>query len=135
MEPIAALRRVAFCEDIAQGRIIDRVRESARRQERTQWEKDHRNGVIHGEGAIAMLEKEQEMSLREEWRVEFEGRLIFWDVLASVDKETALYLVLRFCLGYSISEIECGLGVGYSRVKYMTGKAIRETQRRDSLRG
>ena len=127
MEPIAALRRIEFNADIYNGLIIDRVRESLRRQERTQREKEQRHGVIKGDGGIALLEKEQEISSYDEWKIEFDARLIFWDVLAAVDKETALYLVLRHCLGYSISEIECGLGVGYSRVKYLTNKAIRDT--------
>jgi len=65
------------------------------------------------------------MAVISEPETDFLNRLLFWDVLQNTDNETALYLVLRHCLGYSVAEISAGLNVGYNRVRHLTLKARR----------
>jgi DNA-directed RNA polymerase specialized sigma24 family protein len=54
---------------------------------------------------------------------QFEVYSIFWDMLKSFDKETALYCVLRYCLGYSRAEIAAGFGVTEYRVRLACDRA------------
>ncbi|MDR3277347.1 MAG: TnpV protein, partial [Oscillospiraceae bacterium] len=54
------------------------------------------------------------------------------DVALEVDREAALYVVLRYCLGYSAYEIACGMGVSYARVKHSVVKVRRHVEQRDA---
>jgi DNA-directed RNA polymerase specialized sigma24 family protein len=64
-----------------------------------------------------------------------ETRLIFWDCLNATDREGGLYLVLRFCLGYSMTEIALNMDVSRNRVKYKIKCALRECESRARASG
>jgi DNA-directed RNA polymerase specialized sigma24 family protein len=130
MIPIAPLRRIAFSDEIAKGYEIDVDAARFERKDRYHIERKVKFGVVSisamMEGAYLTGEEgDKKLTRYEEWKLDFETRLIFWDALRAVDRETALYLVLRFCLGYSASEVAAGLDVGFARVKYLTSKAMK----------
>ena len=101
--------------------LLDKYVEHLDRYEKTQAEKDYRNGVmftpdyqnvewLHGADATP-AEKTAIV------------RALYWDILRDLPHETALYLVLNSCMGYSKAEIAAGMNVSYARVKYLCGGA------------
>ena len=112
--PLNDVIRHSISLDVEYARMI--------RRERTLVEKDQRNGAFPLEPqAVEALSGAD---------YDYEKNVLFWDVLRDETRETALFLVLRWCLGYSAVEIAAGLGVPYSRVKDSSSKARRRWQAR-----
>lgn len=103
---IAALRKLDNDEAFGQAETIDREYEKSVRREKYEYERDAKHQTVTLTDSAASHEPDADT------------RLIFWDILRDSGNETALYLVLRHCMGYSMAEIAAGMGVTYSRVKY-----------------
>jgi DNA-directed RNA polymerase specialized sigma24 family protein len=99
---------------------IDKVMDISLRAERYQHEKEAKHGVGTLHEGIQAPDDTAKIG---------DSRSMFWDVLRDYDRETALYLVLRNCLGYSATEVAYGLGVSYARVKYLCAKAREKAAR------
>ncbi|NLV87700.1 MAG: hypothetical protein GX025_10880 [Clostridiales bacterium] len=103
------LRRVED-EILAAAYRIDRETDRFNQQERYQRERDAKNSVSY----LPDLEQIQGESSTETAAID---KAMYWDTLRSLDRETALILVLRFCMGYAGTEIAAGLNLSYHRVK------------------
>ena len=112
------LRKLS-ADDVVLSAEIEQLYEKSNRRERYLTERDHYKGTIE-------LERVPEPG----YEPDYMSVCLFWDVLRAEPHETALYLLLRHSLGYSIAEISAGLGVSYSRVKTQTAKARRSPARR-----
>ena len=123
-----ALRRIPFDDDVLYGYFLDKEIQYMDRKEKTLREKDIRNGNI---GAVSHDWIQDMYELRGQAKNDYDMHVLFWDTLAGADSESALYLVLRYCLGYSMSEISVGMGVSRHRVKYLIGKFKRGVEREE----
>ena len=118
-----ALRKLPFdLETIGKSMAVEDYIKSSNRQMRYQIEKQAKHGVLPFEEKWMTNTKYGERELQEQYEKEY----LFWDVLKDAGHETALYLVLRHCLGYSCAEIAAGLEVSYDRVRYSTLKERRK---------
>jgi DNA-directed RNA polymerase specialized sigma24 family protein len=101
---------------------LDVVTQQEERRILYQGERDEKHGVLYDDEYLAKIAAEI---------ADPERRLVFWEILSEADHETALYLVLRYCMGYSATEVACGLGVSFARVKHRCNVARRNCQKRD----
>ena len=119
---IVALRKITDEAALKLSANIHNLYESTYRREKYQAERDAKNGTVPLTDKVETVVPSRLQ--------DFDTGLIFWDVLRDCDHETALYMVLRHCLGYAVAEVAAGLGVGYNRVKYMTSKAATHIRER-----
>ena len=98
-------------EQLIAAQQIDKVTEQENRRIRTQIERDTRKKVdsieVYG-GNIGTSESVEDTVVVQE---------LYWDVLRVMPPQSALFLVLRYCLGRSCTEIAAGLHLPYWKVK------------------
>jgi DNA-directed RNA polymerase specialized sigma24 family protein len=102
---------------------LDVVADQEERKILYQQERDAKHGVFYSDEYIVRVAAEI---------ADPERRLMFWEILSEAEPEAALYIVLRYCLGYSGYEVACGMGVSYARVKWLTNKVRRHVEQRDA---
>lgn len=102
---------------LAAAAAIDRDTAAFERRMKYQAEKDRAHNLIYTDEALTELQGNADTAQHAI------DRAMYWDVLRDLDRETALLLVLRHCMGYSATEISAGLGISYGRVKYICDKA------------
>lgn len=110
---IAPLRR-APDDVLAAALEIDRVSGYHENKERHLREKDAKYGVVYTDETLTEMQSDADTAKAAMMRA------MYWDTLRELDRETALLLVLRYCMGYSATEIAAGLGLTYAQVKYRT---------------
>ncbi len=98
-------------EIFAAAAALDRETEKFERRMRYEEERDRKNGVT-------CIEHIEELHGVEDTAQSAIDRAMYWDVLRGLPREDALVLVLRYCMGYSATEISAGLGLSYAQVKY-----------------
>jgi DNA-directed RNA polymerase specialized sigma24 family protein len=114
---------VLFACPLPQSDAIDKETQKFIRHEYYEQERDRAHGVIYGDKIL------ENLSIKE---VDIMSRMAFWEVLADVDRETALVLVLRYCMGYSATEVAAGLNITYGRVRSLCSIARRKAEKREA---